>query len=420
MKKKWTSVLLIFALLFTMGISSLTTASAASYTQTRTAMELVGERLYQTVNPPSYGTVGGEWVIYGLGLAGHTLPDSYLDGYQATVEQALKEGYRGVSGILHDRKYTEYSRVIVAYTAAGLDPTNVAGVNLLTFLADFDQVVWQGINGPIWALRALDGGDYAVPAVTGIDHVTTRQKLIDYILDAQLVDGGWALSGNTADPDLTGMAIGALAPYKKQNKVKNAVSMAVSRLSALQQADGGYKSWGTDNAESCAQVICGLVYNGINPNTDSRFKKNGKSVIDGLMAFYDEKAGGFRHVNVASGGYEPTVNQMATEQAYYSLATFYRYVPAQTVWKKVTAPKKGQLKATWKKTAGASGYQVLVATNKGFTKNVKRYTVSSKHAVKTVTGLKKGTRYVKVRAYQVVNGTRLYGLYSPVKKVVIR
>ena len=40
-----------------------------------------------------------------------------------------------------------------------------------------------------------------------------------------------------------------------------------------------------------------------------------------LMSFYDEKVGGFRHVNEStSDGYDATVNQMATEQAYYALA----------------------------------------------------------------------------------------------------
>ena len=35
----------------------------------------------------------------------------------------------------------------------------------------------------------------------------TREKLIQVILDAQLPGGGWSLSGNDADPDMTAMAI---------------------------------------------------------------------------------------------------------------------------------------------------------------------------------------------------------------------
>ena len=40
----------------------------------------------------------------------------------------------------------------------------------------------------------------------------TREKLIQVILDAQLTDGGWDLSADKADPDMTAMAIQALAP----------------------------------------------------------------------------------------------------------------------------------------------------------------------------------------------------------------
>ena len=52
---------------------------------------------------------------------------------------------------------------------------------------------------------------------------------------------------------------------------------------------------------------------GVNPNTDKRFVKNGKSIVDALLTFHDEKTGGFRHVNKASGGFQPVVDQMATE-----------------------------------------------------------------------------------------------------------
>lgn len=74
---------------------------------------------------------------------------------------------------------------------------------------------------------------------------------------------------------------------------------------------------------------------------------------------------------------------------------------------------------TWKKAAVASGYQVTVAANSGFTKNVKKVYVTGRSTVsKKVTGLKAGkTYYVKVRAYKTVNGKKIYGLYSTVKKV---
>ena len=152
----------------------------------------------------------------------------------------------------------------------------------------------------------------------------TREKLIQVILDAQLPGGGWTLSGENADTDMTAMAIQALAPYYKTNEtVKAAVDKALEALSALQRNDGGFGSWGTVNSESCAQVIVALTALGIDPATDSRFVKNGSTVLGALAGFYVD-GGGFKHT--ADG----ERNGMATEQGYYALAAYYRFANAQT------------------------------------------------------------------------------------------
>lgn len=71
----------------------------------------------------------------------------------------------------------------------------------------------------------------------------------------------------------------------------------------------------------------------------------------------------------------------------------------------------------WKKLTGVKGYQVVVATDKKFTKNVKKRNVSKTKVV--LSSLKKGKKYyVKVRAYSVdETGKKVYGKYSSVKVV---
>ena len=454
--KKILSLVLTLAVSFTMVFGSAGFAQAASYSKTKAAFEKCGDYLYNEEGVASYGSIGGEWLIYGFGHAGYKISDKYLASYKQSVLNALKEGYRGTTGILHDKKFTDYSRVIVALSAVGIDASSFEGYDLTAPLADFVNVKWQGMNGPIWALIALDSGNYDIPKRTDAygtltpeetDRQNTRQKMIDYILANQFDDGGWNVQpreeGTTgynavSDVDMTGMAMIALAPYMSQTKVKTAVNKAIAYLSDAQQDDGGFQSWGTSNSESCSQAICGLLACGVNPNTDSRFIKNGKSVLDALMSFYTEETDkdtgeticGFRHVNTASGGYEPTYNQMATEQAYYALAFFYKYVPAQVSAPSLTKAASGKLKISWKKaaigtdyvtlksgkTADVSGYQIVCATNKSFTKGKVTKTVSAKTLSKTITGLTKGkTYYVKVRAYKTVNGKKIYGLYSSVK-----
>ena len=266
-----------------------------------------------TLGTPTVNSIGGEWMVIGLARSGRTVPAGYYDNVVEYVKAKADANER-----LHPAKVTDNARVILALTAIGKDVTNVGGHNLLKGLDSMDYVQTQDINGPIFTLIALDSHNY--PTMGDV----TREKLIQVILDAQLPDGGWNLSGENADPDMTAMAIQALAPYYKTNEtVKAAVDKALEALSALQRTDGGFGSWGTVNSESCAQVIVALTALGIDPTADSRFVKNGHTVLDALAGFY-VTGGGFRHT---AGGER---NDMATEQGYYALASYYRFLNGQT------------------------------------------------------------------------------------------
>ena len=266
-----------------------------------------------TLGTPTVNSTGGEWMVIGLARSGRTVPAGYYDNVVEYVKAKANANER-----LHPTKVTDNARVILALTAIGKDVTNVGGHNLLKGLDSMDYVQTQDINGPIFTLIALDSHNY--PTMGDV----TREKLIQVILDAQLNDGGWDLSADKADPDMTAMAIQALAPYYKTNEtVKAAVDKALEALSALQCSDGGFGSWDTVNSESCAQVIVALTALGIDPTADSRFVKNGHTVLDALAGFY-VTGGGFRHT---AGGER---NDMATEQGYYALAAYYRFVNGQT------------------------------------------------------------------------------------------
>ena len=267
----------------------------------------------QGLGTPTVNSIGGEWMVIGLARSGRTVPAGYYDNVVDYVKAKADANER-----LHPAKVTDNARVILALTAIGKDVTNVGGHNLLKGLDNMAYVQTQGINGPIFTLIALDSHNY--PTMGDV----TREKLIQVILAAQLNDGGWDLSADKADPDMTAMAIQALAPYYKTNEtVKAAVDKALEALSALQRNDGGFGSWGTINSESCAQVVVALTALGIDPTADSRFVKNGLTVLDALAGFY-VTGGGFRHT--ANG----ERNGMATEQGYYALAAYYRFVNAQT------------------------------------------------------------------------------------------
>ena len=273
-------------------------------------------------------TFGSEWLVIALARSGRDVPDSYYDSVVKAVQSA--------KGQLSDKKSTEYARTILALTAIGKDPADVGGYDLLAGLADMDDVTYQGINGAIFALLALDSGKYDVPAAAEGGTQTTRDGLVAYILAQQLSDGGWALSGTSADPDVTAMALQALAPYRTGDEtVDAAVDKGVQLLSDMQLSDGGYSSWGTLNSESCAQVLIALAALGIDPVSDSRFVKNGLTVLDALLAY--AVSGGFRHT------VDGEADAIATEQALCALTAYARLLDGKTALYDMTDVLGGQM-----------------------------------------------------------------------------
>lgn len=72
---------------------------------------------------------------------------------------------------------------------------------------------------------------------------------------------------------------------------------------------------------------------------------------------------------------------------------------------------------TFSECKGAAGYQIIYAKNSKFKKNKKTYAYSSNYSV---TGLKKGKYYVKVKAYVWDGNKKIYGAASKVKKVTVK
>lgn len=283
-------------------------------------LEKTAGYLQAQIAAPGTGSVGGDWLIFGLARSGVKVPQKYFDAYYENVEAAVREK----NGVLSDRKYTEYSRTVLALTAIGKNPVDVAGFDLLKPLADFEQVTKQGINGTIFALLAMDSGKYEIPENPDAAVQATRQMYVDELLARELPDGGWTLTGGEPDVDITAMTLQALAKYRDQADVTAAVERGLAVLSSLQEPDGGYVSWGSSNSESVAQVLVALTELGV-PLDDERFTKNGITVEDALLRFAQEN-GAFAHVRDGSGGDD----EMATEQAFYALAAIHRAETGET------------------------------------------------------------------------------------------
>ena len=269
-----------------------------------------GAALLTEENFPAGSSVS-DWTALAMARAG--IADDYA-GYLARLQAYVERQY-AENGGLHEVKATEYHRIALTAAALGGDPAafgtkpDGTAIDLVAEGAynwQGDDLGGQGLNGWIFALLTVDAVGAEVPA----DARYSRQDMLDAIVSAQLPDGGFSLGGSAMDVDITAMALQALAPYQQQYPA--VIDAALSALSAAQTATGGFESWGTENGESCAQVILALTALDIDPVEDGRFQKNQRSVVAALMDFRLSD-GGFAHEK------DGQLDAMACEQAMQAL-----------------------------------------------------------------------------------------------------
>lgn len=206
-------------------------------------------------------------------------------------------------GNVKDAKATDLQRIALAYSAT----EGNSGFVTKTIKNTIGKL---GVMSYIYGLILLDSKDYSSKDFT-------RNGIIKKIRALQLSEGGWALSGTKSDIDITAMAIQALAPYYDDSKVASSVNKALTYLSKQQLKTGDYKSWGNRSCESTAQVIAALAALKIDFQTDKRFIKNNKTLLNGLM-LYKQKDGSFSHT------IDGKANDTASVQTMYSLIAVWR------------------------------------------------------------------------------------------------
>ncbi len=307
-------VSLALAVVLALGLCA---GASAADSRVQTCAEETAAFLAESTAQPQPGQAGGEWLVIGLARSGLEGSNAYFSSYADAAEKYVAD----CGGVLSARRYTEYSRMILALTALGRSCTDVGGYNLLTPLGDFEKTVLQGINGAAFALLALDCGGYAMPENSQAAVQATREMYLSYMLSRQHADGSFGLT-DRSDPDVTSMVLTALAPYQGQPEVAAAVRSAVEYLSAAQDDDGGFSSWGTANTESTAQAVIALCALNI-PVTDARFVKSGGTLVDALLRTYTPGKG-FAHL--ADDGED----RIATEQAMLALAALLRFEKGST------------------------------------------------------------------------------------------
>ncbi len=279
---------------------------------------------------PDYSSI---WNVIGLKRSGLYVPESYINLFYSNVIAYCESKDWQITRA----KYSDYSKLILALTAIGVDARDVMGHNLLAYLSDYENVSRQGNNGTIWALIALKSNPaYEIPEDPSAVQQNSEELLVKKVVGMQCQDGGWTMMGTTGDSDMTGMAMQALASYYNKDGYENvtaAIDKGLAWIEKNQLSSGGFGTMKTETSESVAQIITALCGVGIDCGEDARFIKNGKWPMTGLFQYYMPE-GGFMHVAADAGnnggGAGGIIDGMATEQGLYATVAYRRFLDGET------------------------------------------------------------------------------------------
>lgn len=161
-------------------------------------------------------------------------------------------------------------------------------------------------------------------------------------------------------------------------------------------------------------VVSGIkdkTYNGKKQTQSITVRYNGKTLTankDYTVSYSNNKKMGTASVTITGQGeYTGTIKK-----------TFKIRPKKPVIMARATKNQKAVVR--WKKVTGANGYRIYTAAKKnGKFKPVK--TIKKGKTLRTtIKNLKKGNRYIKVRAYRNVNGKKVFSAYSTVKRVKVR
>ena len=222
---------------------------------------------------------------------------------------------------------TEFDRTIMMLTARGFDCTKLSQYNNGEPYTDskgneIDNLVaalynYSGeytINGPIFALLALDMGTYTIPE----NARWTRENLINVVLNY----GNYDEFGI----DMVGAIMYSLAPYQEDAvygaQIKEKLDLCLEIILRKMNSDFSFGAWGATNSESAAWVMMGLCSMGIDWNADPRFSDGqGHSALQHWMDNFANVNGGYFHHTTSV-----TNDAMATYQGCYATMWYLKFL----------------------------------------------------------------------------------------------
>lgn len=218
---------------------------------------------------------------------------------------------------------TNIDRKIMTLTARGIDCTKLSKYNngepfidaKGNEVDDFVSILYNysggyTINGPIFALIALDMGNYTIPE----NAVWTRDKLLETILNHVYLSDGFGL-------DMVTMLMQSIAPYQNdpvygervRNKLWEGFDIVMDSFGTDPFDNPFGVQWGgVYTSEGTSQIICAFSAMGIDVHTDVRLNNGADSVLTSFLNYADFDEGYFAHTNTTPK------NALATYEGCYA------------------------------------------------------------------------------------------------------
>ena len=231
--------------------------------------------------------------VYALWISGADVPDGFYDEYL----QALADW---LDAAAQSSRYAYIPTAIRTVASMGLDVTDFAGHDLMDALRKPELV--EADEDRLDMLMDLDA---AGDAGKTDEFNALREQLLTEALARQQSSGEFRYTskwpaelkrkGVAAEPDrfdyilLTAKSVQALAPYQDRKDVSAAIDKALDYLSEQQLPSGGFLKYGAEDVEEDAAVLEMLAALDISL-TDERFTKDGHTVLDGMMGWYQAES----------------------------------------------------------------------------------------------------------------------------------
>ena len=219
---------------------------------------------------------------------------------------------------------TNIDRKIMTLTARGIDCSKLSQYNNGEPYVDakgnkvdnLTEVLYNyrggwTINGPIFALIALDMGNYTIPA----DAFWTRDKLLETILNHKYLSDGFGL-------DMVTMLMQSIGPYmddpvygeRVRAKLDEGLEIVLDSFGSKNVYKNPYGvQWGgVYTSEGSAQIVCAMSAMGVDCHTDPRMSNGTQSALTALLDYADYSEGYFAHTNTTPK------NALATYEGCYA------------------------------------------------------------------------------------------------------